>query len=188
MCKLTCRERRQPGNKTNLRIAQLKGGARTKALGEITLDEFVVAYARAKEAGAETAREIATEFNETGYKTSSGVPWTIENVAGYIRKVKTAAARKKALLKLPPPAPPSIADADRKPTPDGLARYNRAMTFSGFKLGTTGKLMAHLGFSRNDTACTHALHCGRGSLSEVHCRAIDEWVAGVEATYPPTTV
>jgi len=55
----------------------------------------------------------------------------------------------------------------------------KAMATEGWKPGTTGKLMAELGFNRFDT--TMSLK-GRSPIKKEHLDALEAWIAKKEAT------
>jgi hypothetical protein len=75
--------------------------------------------------------------------------------------------------------PRPLADSNRQRTPDGVERVKKAMTSEGWKPGTTGELMAALGFNRYDT--TMPLK-GRSPVKKEHLDALEAWIAKKEAT------
>jgi DNA invertase Pin-like site-specific DNA recombinase len=162
------------GNRTNLPEAQRKGGAAMKQASALRAREFEAALSKAKSAGATTPREIVNYFNKNDYRTARDKVWSDANFRRALARINPISHS----VTLEPK--PCIAGPDRVLTPDGLERFRKAMIARGFKIGTTGKLMASMGFNRYDVSISPGLS-RRQPLKPEHLLALEKWVKETEA-------
>ena len=167
------------GNVKNLEVVRGRGSETNKQLAKQRLSEFEILLAEARSLGARTDKEVAAKFNELGHLPARGGQWTAENIASFRGKLRASkiggGPSSKGVVHKPRP----LADSNRQLTPDGVERVKKAMATEGWKPGTTGKLMAELGFNRFDT--TMSLK-GRSPIKKEHLDALEAWIAKKEAT------
>jgi DNA invertase Pin-like site-specific DNA recombinase len=73
------------GNRTNLPEAQRKGADQNRARGLARKAEFEAMWSDGYITGAQTAKDFADFFNQRGYRTARGGPWTKANVHRMLR-------------------------------------------------------------------------------------------------------
>lgn len=88
------------GNRTNLKEAQAKGLAQTKARVEKQTVELTPVIAELRQSGSRTAKAIAEGLNDLGYRTARHGPWKEPSVRRLLKRVD--AAVEPQLLELQP--------------------------------------------------------------------------------------
>lgn len=113
------------GNTVNLPAAQRKGAEANKVMAEQRSREFDKALSDALKNGASTAKEIASELNDAGYRTARDKPWTPENVYRARRQLSALELKETPNTEQTLEKAASIADGDL--TPEELAWLERGL-------------------------------------------------------------
>jgi DNA invertase Pin-like site-specific DNA recombinase len=117
-----------------------KGNKARHELARLRQEEFRPRRERALEQGAKTDAQVAKAFNDSGYATARGLPWTADNVAKIRRDLITFDKVRVSIETPPARKPAPLFTSDNRLTKEGLRRFLDALTILGIDHGTMTRL------------------------------------------------